>query len=295
VAAIDATLALDARGELLEGPVWDSNTGCLYFVDIMRGCVHAWDPTKTMHRTYDVSAQVGSVGAAALSERDDLVLAVRDGFARLNPRTGIVSKIADVEADRPNQRMNDGNVDPTGRFWAGTMALDETPGAGSLYRLDCDGSVRAMLGGVTISNGIDWSADRETMYYIDSPTRRIDMFEFDEATGAISNRRTLAPIAPQHGIPDGLTVDAEGCIWVALWRGGAVHRYTPLGLLDAIVRVDAACPTSCAFGGADLRDLFITTAAIELSDRERAEQPLAGGLFVCRPGVAGRAPNRFRG
>jgi sugar lactone lactonase YvrE len=295
VAAIDATLALDARAGLLEGPVWDTNGGCLYFVDIMLGRVHRYDPPTRAHRVFELAADVVTVGAVALADRNDLVLAVRDGFARLNPRTDAVSRVADVEADRPNQRMNDGKVDPAGRFWAGTMALDETQGAGSLYRLDRDGSVRAMLGDVTISNGIDWSPDRQTMYYIDSPTRRVDMFDFDVATGAIANRRTFVPIARQHGIPDGLTVDADGCVWVALWRGAAVHRYTPYGLLDTVVNVPTSCPTSCAFGGADLRDLFITTAAMDLNERERAEQPLAGGLFVCRPGPAGRAPNRFKG
>lgn len=294
MAAIDASLALDLRAGLLEGPVWDPN-GALYFVDIMRGCVHRYDPATRIHRAFEIASDVVTVGAVALSEKNDLVLAVRDGFARLNPRSGVVSKIADVEADRPNQRMNDGKVDPAGRFWAGTMALDETPGAGSLYRLERDGRVRTMLGGVTISNGIDWSPERETMYYIDSPTRRIDRFDFDEATGEIGNRRTFVPIARQHGIPDGLTVDVDGCVWVALWRGSAVHRYTPYGLLDTVVNVPTSCPTSCAFGGTDLRELFITTAAMELTDRERAEQPLAGGLFVCRPGPAGRAPNRFKG
>ncbi len=295
MAAVDATLALDARAGLLEGPVWDPHAACLYFVDIMQGRVHRFDPALRTQRTFEIGAAVGSVGAVALTERNDLVLAVRDGFARLNPRTGAVSKIADVEADRPNQRMNDGKVDPEGRFWAGTMALDETPAAGSLYRLDRDGRVHSMLPDVTISNGIDWSADAQTMYYVDSPTRRIDMFDFDLASGAISNRRALVRIPKEHGIPDGLTVDADGCVWVALWRGSAVHRYTPYGFLDAVVRLPTSCPTSCAFGGPDLSDLFITTAAMELSERERVEQPLAGGLFHCRQGVKGRRANRYKG
>ena len=295
MAAVDAIVAVDLKAELLEGPVWDANGRCLYFVDIMRGRVHRWLPGTDAPRTFEVGADAGSVGAVTLSDTNDLILAARDGFARLNPLTGAVMPIAPVEADRPNQRMNDGKSDPAGRFWAGTMALDETAGAGSLYRLDGDDRVHTMLGGVTISNGIDWSNDAETMYYIDSPTRKVDMFDFDLASGAIANRRTLVRIPPQHGIPDGLTVDADGCVWVALWRGHAVHRYTPYGLLDTIVNVPTSCPTSCAFGGRDLRDLYITTAAMELSERERAEQPLAGGLFVCRPGPTGRPANRFKG
>ncbi|HEV3139391.1 MAG TPA: SMP-30/gluconolactonase/LRE family protein [Vicinamibacterales bacterium] len=292
---VDASVALDARAELLEGPVWDPAAACLYFVDILAGRVHRFDPATNVCRAYEIGASVVSVGAVALTDSDDLVLAVRDGFARLNPATGAVSHIAGVEADRPNQRMNDGKCDPAGRFWAGTMALDETPGAGSVYRLDRGGCVQTMLGGVTISNGLDWSADARAMYYIDSPTRRVDVFDFDLASGAIAHRRPFVRIPDDHGIPDGLTIDADGCVWVALWRGGAVHRYTPDASLDAIVRVPTSCPTSCAFGGPDLRDLFITTAAMELSDREREEQPTAGGLFRCRPGVAGRAPHRFRG
>jgi len=294
VAAIDASLALDLRAGLLEGPVWDPN-GVLYFVDIMRGCVYRYDPATRVQRAFDIASSVVTVGAVALTGKNDLVLAVRDGFARLNPRSGDVSTMTPVEADRPNQRMNDGKVDPAGRFWAGTMALDETRGAGSLYRLDVDGRVHTMVRDVTISNGIDWSPDGQTMYYIDSPTRRVDMFDFDVSAGAIENRRTFVPIAKPHGIPDGLTVDSDGCVWVALWRGSAVHRYTPYGILDTVVNVPTSCPTSCAFGGPDLRDLFITTAAMELNDRERAGQPLAGGLFVCRPGPAGRAANRFKG
>ncbi len=293
--AIDAALALDARADLLEGPVWDPRDACLYFVDIMAGRVHRFDPATKALRTHEVGSAVGSVGAVALGDRGDLILAARDGFARLNPSSATVSAIAGVEADRPLQRMNDGKCDPAGRFWAGTMALDETPGASALYRLDPGGQVHLMVPGVTISNGLDWSGDARSMYYIDSPTRRVDLFDYDLASGAISNRRAFVRIPDDCGIPDGLTLDADGCVWVALWRGGAIHRYTPDGVHDAIVRVPASCPTSCAFGGADLCDLFITTAAIELSDRERAEQPLAGGLFVCRPGATGRASNRFKG
>jgi sugar lactone lactonase YvrE len=295
VDTLDATLALDARADLLEGPVWDARRRCLYFVDIMAGRVHGFDPATKTHRTHDLGATLGSVGAVALGQRDDLILAARDGFVRLDASTGGLSTIAAVEADRPRNRMNDGACDPAGRFWAGTMSLDETPGAGALYCLEPSGVLRVMAAGATISNGIDWSADARTMYYIDSPTRRIDLFDFDLASGAISNRRTFVRIPDEHGIPDGLTLDAEGYVWAALWRGSAVHRYAPDGTLAAVVRVPTSCPTACAFGGPDLRDLFITTAAIDLTDRERAEQPLAGGLFICRPGATGRAPNRFAG
>jgi sugar lactone lactonase YvrE len=206
-----------------------------------------------------------------------------------------VRAIADVEADLQDQRMNDGKCDPAGRFWAGTMALDKRRGAGALYRLDADGRVHRMLDEVSISNGLDWSNDGRLMYYVDTPTRSVDVFDFDVATGAIANRRSLARVEPDEGWPDGLTLDADGYIWVALWCGAAVRRYAPDGTLDRVVAVPTTYPTSCAFGGSDLGDLYITTAATALTPDERLREPLAGGLFRCRPGVHGRPAHRFGG
>jgi len=288
---IDAALLVDVRAELGEGPVWDPGQACLYFVDILRGRVHRYDPDTGTSRAYAVERKVGAVG---LCETSDLILAVQGGFMRLDLTTDRTTAIADVDADRPELRMNDGKCDPAGRFWAGTMALDERRGAGALYRLDPDGRVHTMLRDVTISNGLDWTRDG-WMYYIDSPTQRVDVFDFDLASGAIENRRPFVRIPVEEGTPDGLTLDAEGYVWVALWGGGAVHRYAPDGRLDRVVRVPVRYPTSCVFGGADLRDLFITTASVKLTEQERAEHPHAGGLFHARPGPKGLAPNRFKG
>jgi sugar lactone lactonase YvrE len=283
---------LDVKAELGEGPIWDPDAACLYFVDIEQGLVHRYDPDTQTSRSQPVGSMVGAV---ALTGSDDLVLAVRGGFARLDPVSGRTCPIAGVEVDGSDLRMNDGKVDPAGRFWAGTMAMNDRPGAGALYRLDPDGRVHVMIDAVTISNGLDWSGDGRLMYYIDTPTQSIDVFDFDVASGAIANRRSLARVADGQGFPDGLTLDADGYIWVALWSGGAVHRYAPDGTLDRVLTVPVAYPTSCAFGGPDLRDLYITTAATALTPEERARAPLAGGLFRCRPGVQGRAANRFRG
>ena len=288
----DVTLALDLQAELGEGPVWDPRAACLYFVDIPRGRVHSYDPATGASRVSHVDRMVGAV---ATTERGDLILAVQSGFARLDLAAGRMRMIAEIDADRPDLRMNDGKCDPAGRFWAGTMALDERPGAGALYRLDPDGRVHAMLRDVTISNGLDWSDDGRTMYFIDSPTQSVDAFDFDVAGGTIANRRTLVRIPPDDGMPDGLALDADGYMWVSLWGGGAVHRYAPDGTRDAVVRVPTGYPTSCAFGGSDLGDLYITTASVKLSPQERADQPQAGGLFRARPGPKGRAPHRFRG
>jgi sugar lactone lactonase YvrE len=290
--SVAVELVLDARTELGECPVWDRVTSCLYFVDILRGRIHRYDPAADEIRTYEIDRMVGAV---APTEAGDLVLAVHDGFARMDLSTGRVQTIAEVEADRPDQRMNDGKCDAAGRFWAGTMALDERGGAGALYRLDPDGHVHTMVRHVSISNGLDWSDDGRTMYFIDSPTQSVDVFDFEMATGAIANRRTLIRVGQVHGTPDGLTLDADGYLWVTLWSGGEVRRYAPDGSLAAVIRVPTAYPTSCAFGGPDLRDLYITTATVKLSDPDRAEQPAAGGLFRARPGPTGRPPNRFKG
>ena len=289
---IETSIALDAHAELGEGPVWDDDAGCLYFVDILAGRVHRFNPGSGAVRTYGVHRLVGAVAATLHS---DLVLAERGGFARLDLDTGAVHDMARVPDRAPDLRMNDGKCDPAGRFWAGTMALDERARAGALYRLDPNGVVSTILSSVSISNGLDWSADGRRMFFIDSPTQRIDVFDFDLAMGTIANRRPFVEIAPDLGTPDGLTIDGEEHVWVALWGGGAVHRYRPDGALDAAVALPVAFPTSCAFGGSDLRDLYITTAAVRLSAEERARQPEAGGVFRCRPGPAGRRANRFKG
>ncbi len=288
----DVDLALDARAELGEGATWDRGIARLIWIDIMPGCVHLFNPADGTDRRIDVGQPVG---AAVPCSSGGLMLALRDGFARLDPDSGALDFIAPVEADRRDNRMNDGGCDAAGRFWAGTMALDAGPGQGTLYRLDPDGRVHTMITPVGISNGLDWSLDGRTMYYVDTLTSRIDRFDFDAADGSIANRREFATIDPADGFPDGLTVDSEGGVWVALWGGGAVRRYQPDGRLDRVVRLPVTHPTTCAFGGPDLDDLYITSATCALSDEERGRQPSAGGLFRHRPGVAGRPAHAFRG
>ena len=288
--ALQVELVLDARAELAEGPVWDAAGKRLVWVDIMAGRVHLFDPATGKCRTLAVNRPVG---AAVLAREGGLVVALPEGFSRLDLETGTVTPFAPLPSPQPDVRMNDGKCDRTGRFWAGTMALDERAGAGALYRLDPTGVVTAMLPDVTVSNGLDWSPDERSMYYVDSGTRRIDRFDWDLATGRFSNRRPLVHFPVQAGVPDGLTVDAEGGVWVALWGGGALHRYRPDGNLDRVVLLPVTHPTSCAFGGPDLRDLYVTSARTALDPAARARQPLAGGLFRVRPGFAGRLPNIF--
>jgi sugar lactone lactonase YvrE len=288
----ETAVAFHAHDELGEGATWDSARQRLISVDIMRGRVHLFDPASGLLKTIAVGQPVG---AAVPCTDGRLVLAMRDGFAHLDPQTEATTFIAHVELDRPGQRMNDGSCDAAGRFWAGTMCMQERPGLGSLYRLDPDGSVHTMATGIGISNGIDWSVDGSLMYYVDSLERRIDVFDFNLRHGSIANRRPFVAIDSAAGHPDGLTVDAEGAIWLALWGGSAIHRYLPDGTLDRVLALPVTHPTTCAFGGADLRDLYITSAVTKLGDDERRMQPLGGAVLRHRPGVAGRPAHAFAG
>ncbi|MBA3453258.1 MAG: SMP-30/gluconolactonase/LRE family protein [Deltaproteobacteria bacterium] len=226
-----------------------------------------------------------------------LALALGDGFW-LQAADGSMRRVYGIAQPEPPLgpvRMNDGKCDPAGRFWAGSMAYDGRPGAGCLYCLDIDGQVTEILRDVSVSNGLAWTQDGRTMYYIDSALQRVDAFDADPASGAIGNRRPAVPVPTASGIPDGMTLDDDGALWVAMWGGGGVHRYTPDGRLDTIVGVPCANATSCAFGGSDLGDLYITTSPHGLSDADRASQPLAGRLFRFRPGVTGPAAVAFGG
>jgi sugar lactone lactonase YvrE len=262
-----------------EGPVWDHRTAELAWVDILEGLVHRTDISTGATTTVPVGAPVG---ALALLGEQDYLLAIRNGFARLRG-----AEVGEVQAafDAEGVRMNDGNVDPAGRFLAGSMGDGQSP-VGSLYARDLDGSIRALFDAVTISNGIAWSADGTSMYYVDSALQAIDVMDYDLGSGTVSGRRRFVEISRRDGTPDGMTIDTEGCIWVALWDGGVVRRYSPDGARLDEVALPVGRVTSCAFGGPDLDRLFITTASVGLA-QDVPGRNLAGALFVTDPGCRG--------
>ncbi|MCX3059972.1 SMP-30/gluconolactonase/LRE family protein [Streptomyces beihaiensis] len=273
-------VAVRERAELGEGPTWDPATGRLLWVDILGSRVHTFEPA-TGRRTVMVTEQ--HVGAAKPGADGGLVVNLRDGVGRYAP-DGTFSWLH--HAPVPGRRGNDAAVAPDGALWAGSMRYDEATGGGNLIRLSpAGGTATEILPAVTVSNGTGWSPDGTRMYYIDTPTRRIDVFDVLDGGEQIGGRRELATVEEGAGFPDGLTVDAEGAVWVALWDGAAVRRYLPDGTLDRVVPLPVRRPTACAFGGANLTDLYVSTARAGLD----SPHPSAGSLLVI-PGAGKGLP-----
>ena len=286
----------ETAGLLSEGPRWHDERQELLWVDILgcqvhRGTLRA-DGSLERVATITIDRHVGAVAPAV---GGGYVLAAGPGFLFVD-ESGSVRELAQPEAGRTDIRMNDGACDPQGRFWAGTMAYDESPGAGTLYRLELDGSCTTVLTGLRIANGIGWSPDGLTMYLNDSGTGRVEAFHFETSTGTLSGRRMLVQGDHRGVVPDGLTVDADGGIWVAWWGGAAVNRYAPDGSLLASLQLPVERPTSCAFGGPDLATLFVTSARAGLGYEEWARQPDSGRLFsVVGLGIHGLPSQVYRG
>ena len=286
----DFEIAVLPTAGLGEGPRWDAATATLLWVDIPGKSVHRYDPATGE----DTVRQVPAVVSLALPRRrGGVVVGLPDGLHLLDGEPSTL--LAGIEAERSDTRTNDGACDAAGRLWVGTMALDERSPLGALYRVDADLGVTRVLSGTTISNGLGWSPSGQDFYFIDSPTRRVDVFDFDPETGALEDRRPLAAVEVEGAVPDGMNVDAESCVWVALHGGWGLNRYSPAGELVAEVRLPVAKITSCCFGGPELRDLYVTTRREGLSEAERAGQPLAGALLRLDVGVAGLPTHAFAG
>jgi sugar lactone lactonase YvrE len=275
-----------------EAPHWDDQTGTLLFVDLTGGVVFRYDQSGAQLASFSVGQEVGAV----VPRRDGgLVLAVRDGIAVASDTGAGFAVTAPVERDIPGNRMNDAKCDPAGRLLAGTMAYDLSPHAAALYRVEPDWSFGQVVRGVTQSNGIAWRPDGRRMYFIDSATRGIDVFDYDADAGFAGNRRRLVTMDPARGIPDGMAADDQGNLWVACFGGAAVRCFSPAGEQLDEISFPVSQVTSCAFGGPGLADLYVTTAAYRLSAGQLDREPHAGATFVCRTGAAGLPASSFAG
>jgi sugar lactone lactonase YvrE len=249
-------------------------------VDIVRHEIHSCTGNGQDHRVINTGEPIGAV---ALHSKGKLLAALQHGFAFIDLTDNSKEWIGNTVEEVPGNRFNDGKSDPSGRFWAGTMDRHGAKGAGNLYALQTDGNVKLKLKGVSVSNGMAWSPDGRYFYYIDTATREVSAFDFDPVNGEIRNQRTVVWIPPEMGKPDGMTIDTEGMLWVALWDGWSISRWDPFtGALLCRIMLPVARITSCTFGGKDLRDIYVTSASLGLSDLQKKEQPLAGSIFVLR-------------
>jgi sugar lactone lactonase YvrE len=287
---MEAELVYDAKAILGEGPVWDQDRQELMWVDIERGELHFFSPLVGTDRKIALGSRLGM---AVPTNDGKILVALENGLAMLGA-AGKQEIFADPEADKPNNRFNDGKCAPDGRLWVGSMDMEAKENAGSLYRLDADLTLTRCLTKVTVSNGLAWAPDGRTMYYIDSPTFKVEAFDYDPENGQISGRRSVIEVPEDHGAPDGMCIDIEGMLWIAHWDGGNVTRWDPFsGQNREMIQVPATRTTSCAFGGPNLDILYITSARFGLDDARLAKFPASGGLFACQPGPRGMEACKF--
>ncbi len=288
---MEASMEYQHDATLGEGPVWDEREGRLYWVDILSGTLFVYDPVTNRNKAHDLGEHLGAVG---LRREGGLVVALQSGFAFYDPAERKITPIADPEADRPGNRFNDGKCDPSGRFWAGTMSYELEEGAGSLYCLNRGLEVAVRLRGVTISNGMAWDEDR--FFFIDTPTRQVMAFAYDQESGTVASPEILRTVDEGEGYPDGMTIDREGALWIALYDGYKVIRIDPVSG-ETLFEVHLPVPqvTSCTFGGASFRELYITTAREHMSEEEIQRWPLSGSLFKASVPFGGSPAARFGG
>lgn len=264
---------------LAESPVWDEHSQTFYWVDILNGMIHCYHIQTKEQETISVHQPVGSV---CLTRSGGMIAALQNGIHFVDAE-GSLEWIADPEANIPNNRFNDGKCDAAGRFWAGTMSMNGEVKAGSLYCMETDQSISKKLSGISVSNGLAWSPDNTVFYFIDTPTQSVQAFDFDVSSGQLSNGRVAINIPEEMGKPDGMTIDEEGMLWIALWGGGKITRWDPRsGKLLQEFQLPVSQVSSCTFGGPQLTDLYITTARVGLDEKSLKEEPLAGAVFMLR-------------
>jgi sugar lactone lactonase YvrE len=266
------------RSMLGEGPVWDAANHTILWVDIMGCAIHELNMKSNALRSISTPSMIGSF---ALCTDGNILAAMQDGFIFIDRITGAVSPLSDPEAAFPDNRFNDGKTDPAGRFWAGSMSLSGEKGTGNLYMVDQQLNVKKQIENVSISNGLCWSLDQRSFYYIDTPTMEVVCYDYDNQTGEITNKTTVITIPAKEGYPDGMTIDSEGMLWIAHWEGWQVARWDPStgNKIDSI-HLPVSLVTSICFGGENMDDMFITSARVGLTDEQLAEEPLAGSSFI---------------
>ena len=285
-------LVVEKRAHVGEGSVWDPEEKLLYWVDILSHQLYIYDPASGANRTIETCQAVGTVVKRASG---GLMLALHNGFASLDLETDKITPVADPEREIPGNRFNDGKCDPAGRFWAGTMDFNGAADRGALYCLDVDHSVSEKIEPVTISNGLVWTADSKIMYYIDTAANTVRAYDYEVDTGAISGERVVVTNEGEGGF-DGMSIDEEGMLWVAVFGGWGVRRYNPgNGELLRDLRLPMSNVTSCAFGGDQLDELYVTSAAHGMDESALRDQPLAGSLVKIDPGVRGVAAFSYAG
>ncbi len=283
---MNADLLLKIDAKLGEGAIWDAHNQKLHWVDIEGYAFNVADPETGINKTYPLPKKPGTVVPI---DTENVLIAIQDGLIILNIPTGEIEYRLNTDIHlQHNQRFNDGKCDPSGRFWVGTLSMDGVQEVSSLYCVDNDLSLQQKIEGVSISNGLTWSFDGAIMYYIDTPTSQVVQYDFDVYTGAISNKKVVVTIPKEMGYPDGMTIDSNGMLWIALWDGFGVIQCDPsTGELLQKVNVPAPKAASCAFGGKNLDHLYITTASVDMTPEELEQYPLAGSLFVANVGATG--------
>lgn len=275
-----------------ESPLWDVAAQALWWVDIRAPAIHRWSPADDAHRRWLMPALVGSIVRRA---QGGLLVGLQTGFHNFDPASGALELVAHPETELPKNRPNDAKCDRAGRFWCGTMEDYGATARGTLYRMAGDHRLEAIDGPFSVPNSLAFTADGRRMFFTDTRQGDIMVFDYDDATGTRSNPRVLLPADGAPGRPDGACVDGAGCLWSARYGGGAVVRVTPAGKLDRVIELPTTQPTSCAFGGTRLDELYITTAAQKLTPEQLSAQPAAGTLLVCRPGISGMPDAMFAG
>jgi sugar lactone lactonase YvrE len=286
-----AALEFKINSQLGEGAFWDYKNQKLYWVDIEGKSLHIYDPKTKINKTYQTPSRIGTVVPINNTEA---IIALEDGIYKINTQTGEIILFSDIESKQTENRFNDGKCDVNGNLWVGSMNLKQNKPTARLYKINKKGEAKKMLDSITISNGIVWTSNNKTMYYIDTPTGKIKAFDFDKNKSTITNERIAVYVPESLGYPDGMAIDNENMLWVGMWNGNAVARFNPhTGKFISKIEVPAHNITSCAFGGKNLDTLFITTASIDMTIEEREKYPDAGSIFFAVPGVKGVESNYF--